>query len=68
MLNASQKMNDFTATEANRLTLFGETVAVYCENHTEHTVGRPRLTGNTPRLRYRDQSVNAVWRNSRCLL
>jgi hypothetical protein len=26
------------------------------------------LTGNTLRLRYRDQPVNAVWRNSRCLL
>jgi hypothetical protein len=23
--------------ESNRLMLFGETVAVYCENHTEHT-------------------------------
>jgi hypothetical protein len=27
----------FTATEPNRLMLFKETVAVYCENHTEHT-------------------------------
>jgi hypothetical protein len=26
-----------TATKPNRLMLFGETVAVYCENHTEHT-------------------------------
>jgi hypothetical protein len=26
------------------------------------------LTGNTLRLRYKDQPVNAVWRNSRCLL
>jgi hypothetical protein len=26
-----------SATEPNRLMLFGETVAVYCENHTEHT-------------------------------
>jgi translation initiation factor IF-1 len=25
------------STEPNRLILFGETVAVYCENHTEHT-------------------------------
>jgi hypothetical protein len=26
-----------STTEPNRLMLFGETVAVYCENHTEHT-------------------------------
>jgi hypothetical protein len=26
-----------SAREPNRLMLFGETVAVYCENHTEHT-------------------------------
>jgi hypothetical protein len=26
-----------TATKPNRLMLFGETVAVYCENHMEHT-------------------------------
>jgi hypothetical protein len=29
--------------------LFGETVAVYCENHMEHRY-RPYLTGNTLRL------------------
>jgi hypothetical protein len=45
--------------------LFGETVAVYCENHTEHTntlCGHfsPYLTGNTLRLRYGAQLVNAV--------
>jgi hypothetical protein len=28
----------------------------------------PYLTGNTLRLRYRAQPVNAVWGNSRCLL
>jgi hypothetical protein len=27
----------YSATETNRLMLFGETVAVHCENHTEHT-------------------------------
>jgi hypothetical protein len=27
----------FSATDPNRLMLFGETVALYCENHTEHT-------------------------------
>jgi hypothetical protein len=26
-----------SATDPNRLMLFRETVAVYCENHTEHT-------------------------------
>jgi hypothetical protein len=26
----------FSVTEANRLMLFGETVSVYCEDHTEH--------------------------------
>jgi hypothetical protein len=31
---------------SNRLMLFGETVAVYCENHTEHRYS-PYLTGNT---------------------
>jgi hypothetical protein len=61
--------------------LFGETVAVYCENHTEHTntlCGQNAETlyiriqsvphRNTLRLRYRDQPVNAVWGNNRCLL
>jgi hypothetical protein len=28
----------------------------------------PYLTGNTLRLRYKAQPVNAVWGNSRCLL
>jgi hypothetical protein len=51
--------------------LLGETVAVYCENHTEHTDTQKLssfLTENTLRLRYRAQPVNAVWGNSRCLL
>jgi hypothetical protein len=30
-------MHYVSAPEPNRLMLFGETVAVYCENHTEHT-------------------------------
>jgi hypothetical protein len=47
--------------------LFGETVAVYCENHTEHRYSS-YLTGNTLRLHYKAQPVNAVWGNSRCLL
>jgi hypothetical protein len=33
----SQETHYVSATETNRLMLFGETVAVYCENHTEHT-------------------------------
>jgi hypothetical protein len=40
--------------------LFGETVAVYCENHTEHTNTlpiyiefNPYFTGNKLRLRYK---------------
>jgi hypothetical protein len=51
--------------------LFGETVAVYCENHTVHTdiyKLSSYLTGNTLRLRYKAQPVNAVWGNRRCLL
>jgi hypothetical protein len=48
--------------------LFGETVAVYCENHTERTNTLPNyiyefssyLTGNILRLLYEVQPVNAV--------
>jgi hypothetical protein len=43
--------------------LFGETVAVYCENHMEHTDIYKLisyLTGNTLRLRYKAQSINGV--------
>jgi hypothetical protein len=48
--------------------LFSEIIAVYCENHTEHTdtlCGQnaefsPYLIGNTLRLRYKAQPVNAV--------
>jgi hypothetical protein len=61
-----------SAKKPNRLMLFGETVAVYCENHTEHTdtlCGQnAEFTENTLRLRYKAQPVNAVWGNSRCLL
>jgi hypothetical protein len=34
---ASQETHYVSATKPNRLMLFWETVAVYCENHTEHT-------------------------------
>jgi hypothetical protein len=33
----SQETHYVSATKPNRLMLFRETVAVYCENHTEHT-------------------------------
>jgi hypothetical protein len=36
-VRTSQETHYVFATEPNRLMLFGETVAVYCENHTEHT-------------------------------
>jgi translation initiation factor IF-1 len=35
-VRTSQETNHVSATETNRLMLFAETVAVYCENHTEH--------------------------------
>jgi hypothetical protein len=69
-----QKSQCNFATEPNRLMLFRETVAVYCENHTEHTntlcgqnvefcniyKSSSYLTRNTLRLHYRAQPVNAV--------
>jgi hypothetical protein len=36
-VRTSQKTHYVSTTKPNRLMLFGETVAVYCENHTEHT-------------------------------
>jgi hypothetical protein len=36
-VRTSQETHHVSATEPNRLMLFRETVAVYCENHTEHT-------------------------------
>jgi translation initiation factor IF-1 len=42
-LSLPQETHYVTATKPNRLMLFGETVAVYCENYTEDTdncVGR----------------------------
>jgi hypothetical protein len=32
----SEETHYVSATETNRLMLFGKTVVVYCENHTEH--------------------------------
>jgi hypothetical protein len=52
--------------------LFRATVAVYCENHTEHKytlwAENSVRTSQETRLRYKDQPVNAVQGNSRCLL
>jgi thioredoxin-related protein len=36
-VRTSQETHCISATKLNRLMLFGETVAVYCESHTEHT-------------------------------
>jgi hypothetical protein len=36
-MRTSQETHYLSDTETNRLMLFGETVGVYCENHTEHT-------------------------------
>jgi hypothetical protein len=36
-VRTSQETHYVSATETNRLMLFGETVLVYCENHVGHT-------------------------------
>jgi predicted Zn-dependent protease with MMP-like domain len=36
-VRTSQETYHVSLTKPNRLMLFRETVAVYCENHTEHT-------------------------------
>jgi hypothetical protein len=36
-VRTSQETHYVSATEPTRLMLFRETVAVYCENHMEHT-------------------------------
>jgi hypothetical protein len=65
-VRASQETHYVSATEPNRLMLFEETVAVYCENHTEHT--DTVRTSQETHLRYRAQPVNAVRGNNRCLV
>jgi hypothetical protein len=73
-VRTSQETHYVSAIKPNRLMLFGETVAVCCEKHTEHTdiyiiyKLSSYLTGNTSRLRYKAKPVNAVWGNSRCFL
>jgi hypothetical protein len=54
-----------SAPQPNRLMLSGKTVAVYCETYATNSYS-PYLTGNTLRLRYVAQPVNAVWENRRC--
>jgi hypothetical protein len=36
LVRTSQETHYVSATETNRLMLFGEIIAVYCENHMEH--------------------------------
>jgi hypothetical protein len=36
-VRTSQETHYVSATESNRLMMFRETVAVYCDNHMEHT-------------------------------
>jgi hypothetical protein len=38
-VRTSQETHYVSATKPNRLMLFRERVAVYCENHTEHISG-----------------------------
>jgi hypothetical protein len=61
--------NITSATQPKRLILFGETRCLLSEPYGTHryTVVCPYLTGNTSRLRYTAQQVNAVWRKSRCV-
>jgi hypothetical protein len=62
----SQETHYVSAAEPSRLILYGETVAVYCENRTEDT-DTVHTSQETHHV-YRAQPVNAVWGNSRCLL
>jgi hypothetical protein len=54
--------------------LFGERVAVYCENHTKHTdaLGGQKVEFVPHRKYYvsakKAQPVNAVWGKRHCLL
>jgi thioredoxin-related protein len=46
-VSTSQETHSVSATEPNRLMLFGKTVAVYCEKFTEHT---DKMCGQTVEL------------------
>jgi hypothetical protein len=70
----SQKTHHVSATKTIRLMLFGEIMAVYCENYMKHIntlCGKNaatlyvyrnsvRTSQETSRLRYKDQPVNVV--------
>jgi hypothetical protein len=68
-VRTSQETHYVSATKPNRLLLFRETVAGYCENRTEHTNTLQTnirdfslcLTGNILRFRYNAQLVHAAW-------
>jgi hypothetical protein len=59
-VRTSQESHYVSTTKPNRLMLFRESVAVYCEDRTEHTdtLLNTYLTGNTLRFHYRAQPVN----------
>jgi hypothetical protein len=65
-VRTSQETHYVSATEPNRLMLFGETVAVYCETirNTQIHVVPHRKHITSPQQR----TVSDVWGNSRCLL
>jgi hypothetical protein len=56
-VRTSQETHYVSTTKPNRLMLFGETVAGYCENHTEHT---HTLCGQNAEFWYVGQVVNIV--------
>jgi hypothetical protein len=59
-VRTSQETHYVSATEPNRLMLFRETVAVYCENHKEHT---DTLCGQNEEFSYvtADGTYNNPW-------
>jgi hypothetical protein len=65
-VHTSQETYQFSGTEPNRLMLCVETVAVCCENCTD-ILWAVRTWQKTHKFSSA-QPVNAVWRNSRCLL
>jgi hypothetical protein len=63
-----------STTESKRLMLFGETVGLYCENYTKHTdtlcVQNIEIVPHRNQITspIQTQQVNALWRESHCLL
>jgi hypothetical protein len=62
LVRASQETHYVSATKPNRLMLFTETVAVYCENHTE-TIKNLNSVAISPQANYTDRAT-AVCRRS----